>query len=117
MRLALPGTGISSTTIAILGQKKSLRSTLVGALYCKIHDFLNGPSLLSLWLSAHIYWACLEEVLQKLLGSILLAIRRDMWFHDDGAASPFTRHVRKLLTATYSDYWIRQGGPVVWLPS
>lgn len=80
-------------------------------------DFLNGSYLLPLRLTAYIYWARLEEVLQKLLGNIPLGIRRDMWLHDDEAASPFTRHVRKLLTATYSGHWIRQGGLVAWLLS
>jgi hypothetical protein len=82
-----------------------------------VHEFLNVSCLLPLWLSAHIYWACLEKVLPKLLGNIPLAIRKDMWFHEEEAASHFTRQARKLLTVTYSDRWIRQGGPVAWLPS
>jgi hypothetical protein len=58
----------------------------------------------------------LEEKLPEMLEEILLTLRRNMWFHHDGAAAHFARQVREHLTATYKDRWIERGGPVAWPP-
>jgi hypothetical protein len=57
-----------------------------------------------------------EEKLVEMLEEIPLAFRRNMWFQHDGAAAHFAHHVRKHLTATYSDRWIGRGWPVAWPP-
>jgi len=51
-----------------------------------------------------------------MLEEILLALRRNMWFHHDGTMAHFARQVREHLTATYKDRWIERGGPVAWPP-
>jgi len=41
-------------------------------------------------------------------------IRTELIFQHDGAPPHFSRQVREILNAHYSDRWMDRGGPIIW---
>ncbi|KAJ4451896.1 hypothetical protein ANN_03374 [Periplaneta americana] len=52
--------------------------------------------------------------LPDLLDSVLLAVRRNLWFQHDGVPVHFSVDARAQLTVDYGEHWIRRKGPVAW---
>jgi hypothetical protein len=72
---------------------------LVNVCTGNVRDFLFWPYLLPPWISAQIYQVFLEEMLQE-LEEISLALRKNMWLQQDGAAAHFACQFRERITAT-----------------
>ena len=70
------------------------------------------PSLLN----GKNYGVFLEEVLPELLENVPLAVRRRMWFQQDGAPAHFHNGVRNYLNVQFPNRWIGRNGPVAWPP-
>ncbi|KAJ4451897.1 hypothetical protein ANN_03375 [Periplaneta americana] len=52
--------------------------------------------------------------LPDLLDSVLLTVRRNLWFQHDGVPVHFSVDARAQLTVDYGEHWIRRKGPVAW---
>jgi len=77
-------------------------------------DNLIGPYLLPQNLNGHIYLTFLQETLPDLLEDVPIALRRRMWFQQDGTPAHFTRDVRAFLHNSFPGRWIGRHGAVEW---
>jgi hypothetical protein len=59
-----------------------------------VDDYLIGPYLLALRLTADIYLTFLQRTLPELLEVVPLEVHCEMWFQHDGALAHFTNVVR-----------------------
>lgn len=56
----------------------------------------------------------LQHNLAELLVEVLLQLKRDMWFMQEGAPSYFCQAVRVYLDAVFPKRWIRYGSVITW---
>jgi hypothetical protein len=49
-----------------------------------------------------------------LLEDVPLAVRRDMWFQQDGAPAHFSAQTQQHLNTLFPDRWLGRSGPVSW---
>lgn len=83
-----------------------------------INNLLVGPFELPNRLNSNEYLAFLRDHFQPLLEDVPYALRRDMYFMQDGAPPHFARAVRDYLHAQYPEKWIGRGqdAPIRWPP-
>lgn len=83
-----------------------------------IDSYLIGPVILPNRLNGERYLEFLENTLPELLEDLPIALRRDMWFLQDGAPPHFTRNVRNHLHTQFPNKWIGRGAdaPINWPP-
>lgn len=79
-----------------------------------LNGYLLGPYFYEGTLNSERYGHFLQTELNNLLDDIPLAIRRDVWFQQDGAPPHNARNVRDILTQKFRNNWIANGGPVAW---
>lgn len=77
---------------------------------------LIGPHILPYRLNGEHYIQFLDNNLEDLLEDLPLAIRRDLWFQQDGAPAHYDINVRNWLDANFPERWIGRGGTVAWPP-
>jgi hypothetical protein len=75
-----------------------------------------GPYLLPEKLTAQRYRDLLENILQRFLEDVPLAVRKRMGLQHDGAPAHFGEGVWQSLNATYPGRWTGRGGPIIWSP-
>ncbi|XP_044265289.1 uncharacterized protein LOC123011749 [Tribolium madens] len=81
-----------------------------------IDDHLIGSHVLPQRLTGAAYLDFLENVLDDLLEDVPLAIRRNMWYMQDGAPPHYARVVTNWLNNHFLEKWIGRQGPVAWPP-
>ena len=81
-----------------------------------ISGFFIGPFELPPNLNGPLYLNFLEQQLNPLLEDVPLAIRRNMWFMQDGAPPHFSLPVRQYLNEHFPHRWIGRGSEFVWPP-
>jgi hypothetical protein len=81
-----------------------------------VHNQIIGPHIMPSPLNGNNYRFFLEEVLPELLENVPLAVRRRMWFQQDGAPAHYHIDVRNYLDAQFPNRWIGRNGPVAWPP-
>jgi hypothetical protein len=79
-----------------------------------IGNCVAGPYLLPNRLSFPAYCVFLQEVLPVLLKDVPLAVRRYMWFQNDGVPTYFSAQTQQNLNTQFPDRWLGRGGPVSW---
>lgn len=75
-----------------------------------------GPVELPAVLNGTNYLHFLENDLPVLLEDTSLALRRRMWFQQDGCPAHYARQVREHLSNTFPERWIGRLGPILWPP-
>ncbi|GBM56489.1 hypothetical protein AVEN_110508-1 [Araneus ventricosus] len=78
--------------------------------YCQ--RLCDWSYLLPKRLNGQCYLILLEQVLPELLQDVPIAIRKRMWFQNDGAPAHFSNDVSNFLNSTFGPQWIGRGGPV-----
>lgn len=77
-------------------------------------NHIIGPYILPQNLNADNYGVFLREVLPELLDDVPLQVRRDMWFHQDGAPAHTALRTRNLLNQMFPNKWIGRFGTIPW---
>lgn len=77
-----------------------------------IGDHVVGPIFYNQNLNGQLYLDILQNQLPPLLEDMPLILRRDMWFHQDGAPAHRVRLVKNFLNNRYRNRWIGIGSPV-----
>lgn len=75
---------------------------------------LIGPHFFENNLNAQIYLNFLQNELPTYLQDVPLQERRDIWFHQDGAAPHNARIISDYLNAVFRNQWIANAGPIRW---
>jgi hypothetical protein len=58
----------------------------------------------------------LRHELPGLLECTVFIVSGQMYFHHDGAESPYTQHVKQYLQKCFLDHWLGHGGLLAWPP-
>ena len=77
-------------------------------------DYLLGPIIIPDRLNGAAFLEFLQNTLPLIMEEISHAIRREMWFQNDGAPAHFSLQVRAHLIRVYREKWIGRGVPVAW---
>jgi hypothetical protein len=73
-----------------------------------------GPYVLSHRLNGAAHWHFSEHTLSKLLDTVPLNIRRNLWYTHDVASAHFSYASRNYFETPYTGRWIRRQGPLSW---